>query len=138
MNKVAQFSLLALLLSALGLSMDEAGKGGLFADALRTFCALLVLATLGIVIFAFTGQYHSKRLSKKASKLDALEPGASDGMTLTEMFPAQSRGSILYTHANPLHGDNHNSHPLEDGGAAARERQKPAARAVMTDRASIL
>ena len=41
-------------------------------------------------------------------------------------------------HANPLHGDNHNSHPLEDGGAAARERQKPAARAVMTDRASIL
>ena len=93
-----------------------------------------MLATLAIVIFAFTGQYHSKRLLKKASKLDTLK-GGSDSVTLTGLFPAQPRESILHTHPNPLHGDNHSSHPLgEQDGGAVRERQV----SVPTGRASIL
>ena len=68
-NVVTQGALLALMLCALGLSLDEGGQGmPAFAMILRTFCAVLLLGTMAVLLSSFVTEYRQKRESKLVSK----------------------------------------------------------------------
>ena len=68
LNKLTQGVLLALLLSALGLSMDVTGGRGAFAAVLRGMCASLVLLAIASILFVFVQQYGEKRRAAAKSK----------------------------------------------------------------------
>jgi len=108
-NNVAQGALLALLLSALGLSLDEAkqeSKG--FESMLLTFCAALLIGTMGVLATAFVGQCAQKRTEKREQKAAAAAcPGpATDAVA--EDSPKQQGDEQAAARApmfeNPMHG----------------------------------
>jgi hypothetical protein len=68
-NNVTQGALLALLLGALGLSLDDAKQENRgFENILRTCCAALLIGTMGILASAFTRQCVHKRAAQKQKK----------------------------------------------------------------------
>ena len=68
-NNVTQGALLALLLCALGLSLEDAKlESGSFEEVLRTCCAALLIGTSGMLVYAFVGQCRGKRVAKKEQK----------------------------------------------------------------------
>ena len=66
-NTLTQGALLALILCALGLSLDEAGQGvRAFKRTLLTSCAVLLIGTMGVLVSAFAEQFMHMRADKKA------------------------------------------------------------------------
>ena len=124
-NKLTWFTLLSLLLSALGLSTGAAAAtDGVFKTVLLRLCATLLLATVAVLVWVFAGQCHGKReqiREQKRTKRQQLceeEPSGKDtsiewldvehtpaaeparGRDEWNIFP--SKGSQLTVMHNPL------------------------------------
>ena len=108
-NNVTQGALLALLLSALGLSLDEAkqeSKG--FESMLLTFCAALLIGTMGVLATAFVGQCAQKRTEKREQKAAAAAcPGPATDAVAVDSLKQQGdeqAAARAFTFENPMHG----------------------------------
>ena len=117
-NNVTQGALLALLLCALGLSLDDAKQESrAFATVLLTFCAALLLGTISVLVIAFVGQWRGKRAKKREdlSNSQAIGHGNAPvtarvadgeitlGLTTCANNPVQDSGQSIQMQTNPMH-----------------------------------
>ena len=137
-NNVTQGALLALLLSALGMSLEDAKQENSYLEnLLRVFCAVQLIGTICVVGSSFTGQCMHKvshgRKEKKKNKEAALMASQEQlsAQDTTGSAPEQRAADGIPMFDNPMHGEGGGGADADGGAAAA------AAAAVAADRESL-